>query len=87
MAADAKAPNLQEKQPNAVAHPTDAPYTIFTRAEKRFIILMVSLGACFSPLSSNIYYPALNALATDLKVSESLINLSLTTYMVGFPSS
>lgn len=86
MAAETQPPSLQEKQPEVVAPPPEAPYTIFTSAEKRFIILMVSLGACFSPLSSNIYYPALNTLATDLKVSESLINLSLTTYMVMTPS-
>lgn len=33
-------------------------------------------------LMQNIYFPALNPIATDLGVSVSLINLTLTTYMV-----
>jgi hypothetical protein len=33
-------------------------------------------------IKANIYYPALNILAEDLHVSNTLINLSITTYMV-----
>ena len=43
---------------------------------------MVACGGFFSPLSANIYFPALNSLAADLKVSNELINLSLTSYMI-----
>ena len=43
---------------------------------------MVACGGFFSPLSANIYFPALNPLARDLHVSNELINLSLTSYMV-----
>ena len=57
-------------------------YTIFGKKQKRFIITMASLGAFFSPISGNIYYPALNSLATSVHVSESLINLTITSYMV-----
>lgn len=60
----------------------EAPYTAFTTRQKRVIIFMASLGAFFSPLAGNIYYPALNTLASDLHVSKTLINLTLTSYMV-----
>ena len=43
---------------------------------------MAAMGGFFSPLSANIYFPALNALARDLKVSNQLINLTLTSYMI-----
>ncbi len=57
-------------------------YTIHGKKQKRFIIAMASLGAFFSPLSGNIYYPALNSMATSVHVSGSLINLTITSYMV-----
>lgn len=43
---------------------------------------MASLAALFSPLSANIYYPALNTLSEDLHESLSNINLTITTYLV-----
>jgi MFS family permease len=43
---------------------------------------MVACTSFFSPLSANIYFPSLPSLAKDLKVSNSLINLSLTSYMI-----
>lgn len=43
---------------------------------------MVACASFFSPLSANIYFPALNSLSRDLKVSNAMINLSLTTYMI-----
>lgn len=33
-------------------------------------------------LTQNIYFPALNPIADELHVSVSLINLTLTTYMI-----
>ena len=57
-------------------------YTILDKKQKRFIVTMASLGAFFSPLSGNIYYPALNSMAASVQVSESLINLTITSYMV-----
>ena len=57
-------------------------YTILDKKQKRFIVAMASLGAFFSPLSGNIYFPALNSMATSVQVSGSLINLTITSYMV-----
>lgn len=43
---------------------------------------MASWAGFFSPVSGQIYFPALVPLATDLHVSNSLINLTLTSYMI-----
>ena len=63
---------------------TEPPYSTFTTNTKKLIILTASLAAFFSPLTSQIYFPALNTISADLKVSNTLINLTVTTYMVRF---
>ena len=62
--------------------PATPAYTVFNDRQRRFIIFMVACAGFFSTLSANIYFPALNALSRDLKVSNGLINLTLTSYMV-----
>ncbi|KIW81746.1 hypothetical protein Z517_04772 [Fonsecaea pedrosoi CBS 271.37] len=57
-------------------------HSVFTRNQKLFIVFMASWAGFFSPVSGQIYFPALNALAKDLHVSDSLINLTLTSYMI-----
>ncbi|MCJ1408132.1 hypothetical protein MMC19_002205 [Ptychographa xylographoides] len=61
---------------------TEPPYSTFTTNTKKLIILTASLAAFFSPLTSQIYFPALNTISADLKVSNTLINLTVTTYMI-----
>lgn len=63
----------------------DVDYSVFTVSQRRYIVFMASWAGFFSPVSSQIYFPALNTLAKDLHVSNSLINLTLTSYMVRFP--
>ncbi|KAE8341689.1 hypothetical protein BDV24DRAFT_174357 [Aspergillus arachidicola] len=58
------------------------PYTTFTTLQKRYIVLTASGASFFSGLSAQIYFPALNTLATDMGVSMALINLTLTSYMI-----
>lgn len=43
---------------------------------------MASWAGFFSPVSATIYLPALNPLAEQLHVSNTLINLTLTSYMI-----
>ncbi|RFU34076.1 hypothetical protein B7463_g2328, partial [Scytalidium lignicola] len=57
-------------------------YSVFTPWQKRVIIIMVTWGSFISPTSANIYFPALNPLAEHLNVSHTLINLTLTSYMI-----
>jgi hypothetical protein len=64
----------------------DAPFSVWTTTEKKLIIFTASLATFFSPVSGQIYFPALDAIATDLNVSYSLVNLSITTYMASLSS-
>ena len=56
-------------------------YSLFTRAEKRCIVAMVSYAAWFSTLTSFICYPAIHRLSQVFAVSVDKINLTITTYM------
>jgi hypothetical protein len=57
-------------------------YSVFTTWEKRCIVLGAALAAFFSPLTAQIYLPALNLLAIDFNITEAQANLTVTTYMV-----
>ena len=61
---------------------TGRPYSIFKPWEKKVIVFTASLSAVFSPMSTTIYLPALNQLSADLHVSDSKINLTVTTFLV-----
>ena len=61
---------------------TGPAYSSFATRQKRYIVLMVTWAAFISPTSANIYFPALNPLEVDLGVSPTLINLTLTSYMI-----
>lgn len=63
--------------------PPEPPYSVLSEPAKVSIILIASFAAIISPISSSIYFPALNSLAQDLDVSVSLITLTVTTYLVG----
>ena len=60
----------------------DAPYSVFTPTQKKFIVAGGAIGAIFSPISTTIYLPALNTLAQELHVSNAKINLTVTTFLV-----
>jgi hypothetical protein len=57
-------------------------YSSFSPWQKRFIVFAATMGAFFSPLTTQIYFPALTTIAKDLNVTNSKINLTITTYMV-----
>lgn len=57
-------------------------HSVFSARKKTLIVFMTSLGSLFSPLSTFIYLPALNTLASDLHVSNASINLTVTSYMI-----
>ncbi len=65
-------------------HPVSSgpAYSVFSKSTKRWVIAMATCAGFVSPMTANIYFPALNPIAADLGVSVSLINLTLTTYMV-----
>jgi hypothetical protein len=76
--------NLSQDADGEVLHSviSGPPHSIFSRRTKLFIVLAVSVSALISPFAATLFYPALNVLAEQLNVSASLVNLSITTYMV-----
>ncbi|KAK0119793.1 hypothetical protein ONS95_011225 [Cadophora gregata] len=61
---------------------TGPVYSAFGKWKKRYIVIMVTFAAFISPTSANMYFPALNPLQEELNVSTTLINLTLTSYMI-----
>ena len=59
-----------------------APYSIFTKTEKNYIVFMAAWAGFFSQLSTNIYLPAMNELSAYYKVSHEDINLTVFAYMI-----
>ncbi len=68
------------------AMPEEPHWSILSEFEKRAYAYASSIAALASPVSSTIYYPAMNILAADLNTSLTNINLTITTYMVIFLS-
>lgn len=57
-------------------------YSEFTKRQKQGIMFMTTWAAFMSPTSMSIYFPALNAISKDLNVSLTLLNLTVTSYMI-----
>ncbi|KAJ5663475.1 MFS general substrate transporter [Penicillium longicatenatum] len=69
-------------QRDAVAQHQLQAYSVFSKKEKYVAVLFITITAMFSPLSSFIFFPAINALSESLKVSVEKINLTITSYMI-----
>ena len=72
----------EEKGVQTILATPSIPYSIFTSKQKALIITIVSIAATFSAFASNIYFPAIPAIAIDLSVTPELINLTVTSYMI-----
>ncbi|KAI0127207.1 major facilitator superfamily transporter [Xylariales sp. AK1849] len=75
---------LPDSEPASEAPVPDSEpsYSIFTTWEKWSIVLGAAAAAFFSPLTAQIYLPALNLLTKDLGITASQANLTVTTYMI-----
>ncbi|KAJ7229992.1 MFS general substrate transporter [Mycena pura] len=71
-----------ETRVSALPPLADEPYSIFTSREKWLIVSLIAFGSLFSPLSANIYFPAIPTLAAAFHKSIELINLTVTLNMV-----
>ncbi|KAI0403802.1 major facilitator superfamily domain-containing protein [Xylaria palmicola] len=78
----AAAPSAEKKSSSDGQAASWTQYSVFTTMQKRTIVLAAAAGAFFSPLSAQIYFPALDALSRELHVSVTEINLTVTTYMI-----
>ncbi|PCH33996.1 MFS general substrate transporter [Wolfiporia cocos MD-104 SS10] len=61
---------------------SEKPYSIYTSNEKWFIVAVASFAAVFSPLTANIYFPAIPTIASAFHRSVEDINLTVTLYMI-----
>lgn len=68
--------------PSGPIEAVPAVYSVFTKIERKIIVVIVAYAAWFSTLSSFIYYPAVPSLADSLNVSVGKIDLTITTYLV-----
>jgi MFS family permease len=68
----------------AAAAPLEAlpSYSILTKRQNILVLCLASFAATFSPLSSFIFFPAINDLSQALHVSVGRVNLTITSYMI-----
>ncbi|KAH7089723.1 major facilitator superfamily transporter [Paraphoma chrysanthemicola] len=69
----------RENHTNAAVEPL---YHIFSKKEIWTVVITIGVAGLFSGLSSNIYFPALDAIAKDLRVSMSAVSLTITSYLI-----
>lgn len=60
------------------------PYSAYSGARKRFILIIVTSAAFLAPLSGNIYLPALPLLTEEFNVSDVAINTTVSVFMLVF---
>ncbi|KAF7192829.1 MFS transporter R5 [Pseudocercospora fuligena] len=60
----------------------EADNCVLGEREKISLMMLASFSALISPISSSIYFPAVNDLSRDLHVSVSSINLTISTYLI-----
>ncbi|RJE19044.1 transporter, partial [Aspergillus sclerotialis] len=65
-----------------IAASTQPVHSAFSKHEKRFIVFMVTMASFFSPLSGQIYYPIMPTLVQNYHLSNALVNLTISTYMI-----
>ena len=57
-------------------------YTVFTRPERWLITINMGVAMFFSPMTANIYFPAIPSLSRSMNVSFQQTNLTITAYIV-----
>ncbi|KAJ6115458.1 hypothetical protein N7486_001236 [Penicillium sp. IBT 16267x] len=79
---DRNSPIENASGPNDNNTLSDVPYSVLPAGEKALVIIAGSFAALISPLSSSIYLPAMTSIAQEMDVSVSLINFTITTYLI-----
>lgn len=68
----------------SAAEPSFSPYAAFSQAQKTVILAIVTCAALATFISADIYLPLLPKLAEVLNVSISMVNLTVTFFMLSF---
>ncbi|QGA13075.1 hypothetical protein EYB26_000720 [Talaromyces marneffei] len=72
----------ESKQTDAPSATADVPYCILPERQKIFLMMLCSFAAMISPISSSIYFLALNSIGNDLGVSTNKMNLYITMFLI-----
>ncbi|KAF7957651.1 hypothetical protein EAE96_003225 [Botrytis aclada] len=62
--------------------PAEEPYHIFSPKQKWALVIIIGVAGLFSGLSSNIFFPSLDAISKDLHVSLNTVSLTITSYLI-----
>ncbi|KNC96350.1 multidrug resistance protein [Spizellomyces punctatus DAOM BR117] len=60
------------------------PYCAYSPARRRFLLFLIALAGGFGPLAGNIYLPAMESIRTAFGTSVSMINLTVSMFMLTF---
>ncbi|THV55550.1 hypothetical protein BGAL_0006g00020 [Botrytis galanthina] len=71
---------LHKKLP--MAPMLEEPYHIFLPKQKWTLVIIIGVAGLFSGLSSNIFFPSLDAISRDLNVSLNTVALTITSYLI-----
>ncbi|KAI0913080.1 MFS general substrate transporter [Ustulina deusta] len=76
--------SYRERPPRGIPYSEDwqKHYHIFTLRQKWNLVFVIGAAGLFSGLSSNIYFPAEDQIAQDLKISLRLVSLTITSYLI-----
>ncbi|KAF3762835.1 hypothetical protein M406DRAFT_46598 [Cryphonectria parasitica EP155] len=77
-----KANYIDTANVNAANAGDGIPYSVYTPKQKLAIVLVASMASFLSPASTSAYFPALNAIGSDLGVSLQAMNWTITSYMI-----
>ncbi|KAE9390907.1 MFS general substrate transporter [Gymnopus androsaceus JB14] len=78
----AQEPLDSPQTPSTISAEEEPRYSIYTKKEKWFLVLLIASSGLFSPLTANVYFPAIPTIAEAFNKSTELINLTVTMYMV-----
>jgi len=79
---DIDPPRLNSQPTDKSSEPVQQHSSAFTQRQKWLIVSIVGVAGLFSPLSANIYLPAIPAIASAFHKSTELINVTVTVYML-----
>lgn len=60
----------------------EAPYTVFSKRAKRFLVIQCAFTGIFSTIASAIYYPVLTVIEGQFHITEELVNLTVVVYFI-----
>jgi hypothetical protein len=72
------------QQPKNDGPPAPPAYTAIPAYRRTFILSIVTVAGFFGPLAGNIYLPALLVLEREFHVSSTVINATVSVFMIVF---